>query len=184
MTREAYSHEVSSAGFWPGDAQTKFPAFYSYAYPTPEGFAESKSAPEGAYFDQKLGEFVLPYEVVRTSRDPEATLMAFLESTYRAAADLGQWDCGALECPTGEPLRPRPLRALIRRCEFRTGCGRSPDETTRSRVMPANAGIQNATSLSDLSFSSDPKRYPDFTGEVGPSCAASSCPTGYPLSRV
>jgi hypothetical protein len=109
VTREAYSHEVSSAGFWPGDAQTKFPAFYSYAYPTPKGFAESKSAPEGAYFDQKLGEFVLPYEVVRTSRDPEATLMAFLESTYRAAADLGQWDCGALECPTGEPLRPRPL---------------------------------------------------------------------------
>ena len=109
VTREAYSHEVSSAGFWPGDAQTKFPAFYSYAYPTPKGFAESKSAPAGAYFDQKLGEFVLPYEVVRTSRDPEATLMAFLESTYRAAADLGQWDRGALECPTGEPLRPRPL---------------------------------------------------------------------------
>ncbi len=109
VTREAYSHEVSSAGFWPGDAQTKFPAFYSYAYPTPKGFAEFKSAPAGAYFDQKLGEFVLPYEVVRTSRDPEATLMAFLESTYRAAADLGQWDCSALECPTGEPLRPRPL---------------------------------------------------------------------------
>ncbi len=109
MTREAYSHEVSSAGFWPGDAQTKFPAFYSYAYPAPKGFAESRAAPEGAYFDPKLGEFVLPYEVVRTSRDPEATLMAFLESTYRAAADLGQWDRDALECPTGEPLRPRPL---------------------------------------------------------------------------
>ena len=103
------SHEVSSAGFWPGDAQTKFPAFYSYAYPAPKGFAESRAAPEGAYFDPKLGEFVLPYEVVRTSRDPEATLMAFLESTYRAAADLGQWDRDALECPTGEPLRPRPL---------------------------------------------------------------------------
>ena len=77
--------------------------------PRPKGLPSRKSAPAGAYFDQKLGEFVLPYEVVRTSRDPEATLMAFLESTYRAAADLGQWDRSALECPTGEPLRPRPL---------------------------------------------------------------------------
>jgi hypothetical protein len=109
VTREAYSHEVSSAGFWPGDARTKFPAFYSYAYPAPRGFAESPLAPEGAYFDQRLGEFVLPYDVVRTSGDPEATLMAFLESTYRAAADLGRWDCDALECPLGTPLRPRPL---------------------------------------------------------------------------
>jgi hypothetical protein len=109
VTREAYSHEVSSAGFWPGDAQTKFPAFYSYAYPTPKGFVVSQPAPEGAYFDQKLGEFLLPYEVVRKSRDPETTLMSFLESTYRAAAELGQWDRDALECPIGEPLRPRPL---------------------------------------------------------------------------
>jgi len=109
VTREAYSHEVSSAGFWPGDAQTKFPAFYSYAYPAPKGFAISQPAPEGAYFDQKLGEFVLPYDVVRNSRDPETTLISFLESTYRAAADLGQWDRAALECPTGEPLRPRVL---------------------------------------------------------------------------
>jgi hypothetical protein len=110
VTREAYSHEVSSAGFWPGDTQTKFPAFYSYAYPSPKGFAETQPTPEAAYFDQKLGEFVLPYDIVRQSRDPDAMLMAFLQRTYRAAADLGQWDCDALESPTGEPLRPRPLR--------------------------------------------------------------------------
>jgi hypothetical protein len=111
VTREAYSHEVSSAGFWPGDAQTRFPAFYAYAYPSPLGFAEARPIPEGAFFDSKLGEFVLPYDVVRQSNDPETMLMAFLESTYRAAARLGRWDCDALECPIGEPLRPRPLTA-------------------------------------------------------------------------
>jgi hypothetical protein len=109
VTREAYSHEVSSAGFWPGGGGTEFPAFYSYAYPVPEGFADAEVAPEGAYFDQKLGEFILPYEVVRSSTAPEATLIEFLESTYRAAADLGGWDRQALECPEGRPLRPRPV---------------------------------------------------------------------------
>ncbi len=109
VTREAYSHEVSSAGFWPGNAQTPFPAFYSYAYPAPKGFAEARPTPEGAYFDPKLGEFVMPYDVVRASTEPETTLMAFLESTYRAAADPGEWDRHALECPIGEPRRPRPI---------------------------------------------------------------------------
>jgi hypothetical protein len=109
VTREAYSHEVSSAGFWPGGGGTEFPAFYSYAYPAPDGFADMKPSPETAYFDRKLGEFLLPYEAVRNADDPEAALMAFLESTYRAAADCGRWDRAALECPIGEPLRPRPL---------------------------------------------------------------------------
>jgi len=109
VTREAYSHEVSSAGFWPGNGGTTFPAFYSYAYPAPKGFAEARVAPEGAYFDQRLGEFLLPYEVVQKSDEPEATLMAFLESTYRAAADLAGWDRDALECPFGEPRRPRSV---------------------------------------------------------------------------
>ena len=107
VTREAYSHEVSSAGFWPGGGGTDFPAFYCYAYPAPQGFADAPAGPAGAYFDRKLGEFLLPYEVVRQAADPEATLMAFLEATYRAAADLGDWDHGALECALGEPLRPR-----------------------------------------------------------------------------
>lgn len=110
VTREAYSDEVSSAGFWPGGGGTDFPAFYSYAYPAPQGFADAPIAPEGAYFDQDLGEYLLPYEVVRKSGEPETTLMAFLESTYRAAADLGGWNRDALECCLGQALQPRPLR--------------------------------------------------------------------------
>jgi hypothetical protein len=109
VTREAYSHEVSSAGFWPGGGGTTFAAFYSYAYPPPKGFAAAQVTPAGAYFDHELGEFLLPYEVVRKSTEPEAALMVFLESTYRAAADLGGWDRDALECPLGQPRRPRPV---------------------------------------------------------------------------
>lgn len=109
ITREAYSHEVSSAGFWPGGGGVAFPAFYSYAYPVPHGFAEARPAPDPAYFDRNLAEFLLPYDAVRRSGDPQATLMAFLESTYRAAADLGGWDRDALECAMGEPRRPRSL---------------------------------------------------------------------------
>ena len=109
VTREAYSHEVSSAGFWPGGGGTDFPAFYSYAYPAPNGFADASRGPDAAYFDRRLGEFLLPYDAVRKSADPEATLMAFLENTYRAAADLGGWDRDALEAPLGEPLRPRTV---------------------------------------------------------------------------
>jgi hypothetical protein len=109
VTREAYSHEVSSAGFWPGGAGVPFAAFYSYAYPAPKGFADAKVAPASAYFDQALGEFLLPYDAVRQSSNPEGSLMAFLETTYRAAADLAAWDRSRLECPMGEPLRPRPL---------------------------------------------------------------------------
>jgi hypothetical protein len=109
VTREAYSHEVSSAGFWPGGGGTDFAAFYAYAYPAPNGFADAPVAPTGAYFDRKLGEFLLPYEIVRQSAEPASTLMAFLESTYEAAARLGSWDRDALECPIGEPRRPRPL---------------------------------------------------------------------------
>lgn len=109
ITREAYSHQVSSAGFWPGDAKSEFPAFYSYAYPTPEGFAAARIAPDAAYFDKHLGEFVLPYDAVRRSHDPEAALAAFLQSTYDAAADLGGWDRASLDCKPGVPRRPRPL---------------------------------------------------------------------------
>jgi Family of unknown function (DUF5996) len=113
VAREAYSHEVSSAGFWPGGAGVGVPAFYSYAYPAPDGFADAKVAPREAYYDKSLGEFLLPYDAVRRSPDPEATLMAFLDSTYRAAADLAHWDRAALEGPPGEPGRPRPLTAAF-----------------------------------------------------------------------
>jgi hypothetical protein len=109
VTREAYSHEVSSAGFWPGDARVPEPSFYSYAYPTPAGFAERPAAPSGARFDPALGEFLLPYDLVRTAADPDAALMAFLQSTYEAAADLGGWDRTALEREEGEIGRPPVL---------------------------------------------------------------------------
>lgn len=109
VTREAYSHEVSSAGFWPGGAGIDYPAFYSYAYPAPPGFADARAEPAEARFDAGLGEFLLPYDAVRRAADPDAMLMAFLDSTYRAAAETGGWDRDALECETGIPLRPRPL---------------------------------------------------------------------------
>ncbi len=100
VTQEAYSHEVSSAGFWPGGGPVDDAAFYAYAYPGPEGFAEAEVLPSEAYFDKDFGEFVLPYEAVRTSADPAKTLHDFLETTYRAAATLGEWD-SALECERG-----------------------------------------------------------------------------------
>lgn len=109
VTREAYSHEVSSAGFWPGGGPIDYPAFYAYAYPTPEGFAQRPVRPEAATFNTELGEFLLPYDRVRRAANPEAELMTFLQDTYAAAADLGNWDRAALECPTGQPLRPRPV---------------------------------------------------------------------------
>lgn len=110
VAREAYSHEVSSAGFWPGGGgPIEYPAFYSYAYPAPTGFAEAKVQPADAFFSKALGEFLLPYEAVRTAPDPEATLMAFLQSTYAAAADLGKWDRQALECAMGEARKVRAV---------------------------------------------------------------------------
>jgi hypothetical protein len=97
VMREAYSNEESSAGFWPGDARLPEAAFYSYAYPQPAGFDAASVRPTAARFDASLGEFVLPYAAVRSRPDPSADVLAFLESTYVAAADLGRWDRGALE---------------------------------------------------------------------------------------
>jgi len=106
---EAYSHEVSSAGFWSGGPGCEEAVFYSYAWPEPAGFREAKVAPAAARYDQALGEFVLPYEAVRRAGDPEATLLAFLETTYAAAADAAGWDRSALECEYGVPRRPRQV---------------------------------------------------------------------------
>ncbi|HKE94397.1 MAG TPA: DUF5996 family protein [Povalibacter sp.] len=105
VMREAYSHEVSSAGFWPGNADVDA-AFYSYAYPTPPGFREAVVRPAGAQFSETLGEFLLPYSVMRKAADPEAVLMEFLQSTYEAAANCAGWDRAALECPQGVPRGP------------------------------------------------------------------------------
>ena len=106
VTREAYSHEVSSAGFWSGGAGAEA-GFYSYAWPEPPGFRDAAVAPSGARYDAGLGEFVLPYQAVRQSADPDASLLEFLFSTYAAAADLGHWDRAALECELGIPGHPR-----------------------------------------------------------------------------
>src|SRR5574340_437815 len=98
VTREAYSHEVSSAGFWPGNDAFPRAAFYPYAYPEPSGFRDRPVAP-GAYFDTTLGEFILPYDVVAAARGPDALLVDFLSTTYAAAADAAGWDRAALQCP-------------------------------------------------------------------------------------
>ncbi|AFL90156.1 hypothetical protein Terro_3948 [Terriglobus roseus DSM 18391] len=98
VTRDAYSHEVSSCGFWPGAPGIE-PLFYSYAYPSPEGFKDAPIQPAEARFDTTLGEFVFPYEAMRQSADPDAALLQFLQSTYEAAADTAHWDRQALESP-------------------------------------------------------------------------------------
>ena len=110
VMRDAYSHEVSSAGFWPGGGGIDHAAFYSYAYPEPEGFRTAAVRPAAATFNTALGEFLLPYDAVRTASDPDAALLAFLQSTYEAAADAGRWDRAALECEPGRPGVPRPVR--------------------------------------------------------------------------
>jgi hypothetical protein len=108
VTREAYSHEVSSAGFWPGGEAFPRAAFYAYAYPEPAGFRDRKVT-QGAAFEAALGEFILPYDTVRAAPDPEALLLDFLSSTYAAAAETGGWNRAALECPIGVPGQVRPL---------------------------------------------------------------------------
>jgi hypothetical protein len=102
VAREAYSHEVSSLGFWPGGGSTPFPLFYAYAYSEPKGFASASARPETATYHTGLSEFVLPYDDVRSVRSPDAALLEFAQSTYEAAADLGGWDRASLERQPGE----------------------------------------------------------------------------------
>ena len=97
ITREAYSQEVSSLGFWPGNAAAPTPIFYSYAYPEPPGFAEAKIQPDAAFYEAKLREFILPYDAVRTAEKPDQVLLDFAQSSYDAASKLGKWDRAALE---------------------------------------------------------------------------------------
>ncbi len=106
VSREAYSHEVSSTGFWPGNDAFPSAAFYSYAYPEPPGFRD-RPVPPGARFDATLGEFILPYDTVQAAADPDALLLDFLSMTYAAAAETGNWDRVALECALGIPGRVR-----------------------------------------------------------------------------
>ena len=97
VTREAYSHEVSSCGFWPGGGSVVEPVFYAYAYPMPEGFRDYQIQPTEAFYSSEMQEFILPYEAVRQTDDPDAMLLAFFQSTYEAAATLGKWDRHSLE---------------------------------------------------------------------------------------
>ncbi len=97
VAREAYSHEVSSAGFWPGGGGVEHASFYSYAYPAPDGFSKAKVSPPAASYSSQLGEFLLPYDEVRQSASPDEVLLGFLETTYAAAADNAGWDRDALE---------------------------------------------------------------------------------------
>jgi hypothetical protein len=97
VTREAYSHEVSSAGFWPGTPPIDYPAFYAYAYPEPPGFADAPAGAEGAFYSADFREFIMPYDRVRGSKTPDDTLLQFFQATYQAAADRGNWDRAALE---------------------------------------------------------------------------------------
>jgi hypothetical protein len=111
VMREAYSHEVSSAGFWPGGGLVTEPAFYSYAYPQPTDFAAAAIRPAGAYWHRDLAEFILPYDVVRQAPAPDDALLDFLQSTYAAAADLGSWNRAALERSRSDESRPSPREA-------------------------------------------------------------------------
>jgi hypothetical protein len=97
ITREAYSHEVISHGFWPGSGAVQEPAFYAYAAPWPAGLEEARLSPAEARYSKDLAEFVLPYDAIRSSPEPSEPLLAFLSSTYDAAADLAGWDRAALE---------------------------------------------------------------------------------------
>ncbi|MDB5726940.1 MAG: hypothetical protein JWQ00_145 [Noviherbaspirillum sp.] len=106
VAREAYSHEVSSCGFWPGGGPVPFPAFYAYAYPEPEGYAAAPVRPAEAFYDATLREFILPYDVVRQAASADAVLLEFLQTTYEAAADLGGWPRNELEASFSAPGFP------------------------------------------------------------------------------
>jgi len=121
VMHEAYSHELISAGFWPGNADVPRAEYYAYAMPAPDGLADAVIQPEAAEWNAPRGEFLLPYEAVRTSPDPEAALMAFLTSTYGVAADLGRWDRALLEDRVPCACDPVPAVRAFRRTRLRAG---------------------------------------------------------------
>jgi hypothetical protein len=104
VTRDAYSHEVSSCGFWAGGGPIAYPAFYAYAYPEPAGFAAAPVRPAQAFYSADVREFILPYDAVRTAADPDSTLLEFVQSTYDAVADSARWDRAALEAAAQHPV--------------------------------------------------------------------------------
>lgn len=114
ITRDAYSHEVSSCGFWPGGGPVPYAAFYSYAYPEPAGFAAAPVKPAAAFYSNDLHEFILPYDAARQAESPDAVLLDFLQSTYEAAANLAQWDRSSLEYARDPSSGRRSQTARIR----------------------------------------------------------------------
>ena len=114
VASEAYSHEVSSAGFWPGSGAVDYPAFYSYSYPEPAGFRAAKVKPAAAFFSEAAGEFILPYDTVRMAAAPDQVLLDFLQSTYEAAAISAMWDRETLECMPGQPGVVRQIENAMR----------------------------------------------------------------------
>jgi predicted GNAT family acetyltransferase len=144
---------VASAGFWPGGGGIDYPAFYAYAYPSPQGFKAAPVQPDGAFWHETLGEFVLPYAAVQSAADPEAALTAFLQSTYEAAADLGQWDRDLLECGPGHPRQVRahdaglnaPAAAAI------AGVVEREDGPTRGRYRIVIDGVEAEMTYSRVS---------------------------------
>ncbi|MGH7657042.1 MAG: DUF5996 family protein, partial [Gemmatimonadales bacterium] len=107
ITREAYSHEVASMGFWPGGPASPAPAFYAYAYPVPEGLGAEPVEPAGAFYSEEMREYFLPYEAMRKTPDPDHALQRFLETTYDAITRKAYWDRNSLDSPRGFPRAPR-----------------------------------------------------------------------------
>jgi hypothetical protein len=119
VARQAYSHEVISAGFWPGGGPIAYPAFYCYAYPEPASFPTTAVTPDAAFYNLEMREFILPYDAVRTAASPDETLLAFLQSAYEAAADAGAWDRTAFESEIGKAGVVRAIACLQKN---RLGC--------------------------------------------------------------
>nr|WP_245309277.1 DUF5996 family protein [Bradyrhizobium retamae] len=141
VAQEAYDREVSSAGFWPGGGGIDYPAFYAYVYPAPSGFRGASVRPEAAFWHEGLSEFVLPYDAVQSAADADEALMAFLFSTYEAAADLGGWDRDLLECVQGRPRQVRPPDAELAK--------NAPSSTDR-KIERADGASRDATGWSSM----------------------------------
>jgi predicted GNAT family acetyltransferase len=144
VAQEAYDREVSSAGFWPGGGGIDYPAFYAYAYPAPGGYRAAPVQPDAAFWHEGLSEFVLPYDAVQSAIDPDEALLAFLVSTYEAAADLGGWDRDLLECAQGQPRRVRPpdARSVNDSTSTSEGTVEREDGPTKGRYRLVVDGIE------------------------------------------
>lgn len=145
VAQEAYDREVSSAGFWPGGGGIDYPAIYAYAYPAPNGYRSAPVKPEAAFWHEGLSEFILPYDAVRSAQDPDEALLAFLTSTYEAAADLGGWDRDILECAPGKPRKVRQHdaeRAEVKSPALDQGAVEREDGASKGRYLLAINGAE------------------------------------------